>query len=57
MSANMKKIINRGGLVAVIVGIVAVVIGGGDSVSVLEKAGEIAAIAGAVAIFVREMFN
>lgn len=57
MSAKMKKVLNRGGLVALIVGVVAITIGGGDTSQALETAGEAAAIAGTIAVFVREFFN
>lgn len=57
MSANVKKWLNRGGLAAMVVGIVAIVIGGGDTGAALETAGEAAAIAGTVAVFVRELLN
>jgi hypothetical protein len=54
---KLKKWLNRGGLIAIIVGIVAIVIGGGDTSAALETAGEAAAIAGTIAIFVRELLN
>jgi len=57
MSAQVKKILNRGGLVAVIVGVVAIVIGGGDTGAAIETAGTVASIAGAAAILIRELFN
>lgn len=57
MSANVKKILNRGGLVAMIVGVVAIVIGGGDAPGALTTVGEVATIAGAAMVLVRELFN
>ena len=57
MDPRVKKWLNRGGLIAVIVGMVAIVAGGGDTSAALETAGEVAAIAGTVAILVRELFN
>lgn len=57
MSAEVKKWVNRGGLIAVILGVVAIVIGGGDTSAALEMAGTVATIAGAVAVLVREIFH
>lgn len=57
MNENIKRILNRGGLVAVVVGIIAIVIGGGDTGAALEVAGTAATIAGAALILVRELFN
>ena len=57
MSANVKKWVNRGGLIAVIAGIVAIVVGGGDTSAALETAGTVATIAGAVAVLIREVFD
>lgn len=57
MSAKVKKWLNRGGLIAMIVGGVAIVVGGGDTASALDTVGTAVTIAGGVAIFVRELFN
>ena len=57
MTAKMKKILNRGGLIAMIVGIVAITVGGGETSEALEIAGKAASIAGTIAVFVRELFN
>ena len=57
MSAQVKKILNRGGLIAVILGVVAIVVGGGDTSAALETAGTVASIAGAAVILVRELFD
>lgn len=57
MNPTVKKWLNRGGLVAMIVGVVAITVGGGDTSSALETVGEAAAIAGTVAVLVRELFN
>lgn len=57
MSPEVKRWLNRGGLVAVILGIVAIVVGGGDTGAALETAGTVAAIAGAAAVLLREIFN
>ena len=57
MSGNVKMWVNRGGLIAIILGVVAIVIGGGDTSVALATAGTVATIAGAVAVLVREIFN
>ncbi len=57
MSAKMKKVLNRGGLIALIVGAVAIVVGGGDAQSALDTAGTAVTIAGTVAVFIRELLN
>lgn len=57
MNANVKKTLNRGGLIAVIIGIVAIVVAGGDAPAALETAGQAATIAGAVLVFVRELLG
>ena len=57
MSGQTKAWVNRGGLIAIIVGVVAIVIGGGDTSVALATAGTVATIAGAVAVLVREIFN
>jgi hypothetical protein len=57
MSPKVKKWLNRGGLIAMIVGVVAITVGGGDTSAALETAGEAAAIAGTAAVLVRELFN
>ena len=55
MSANVKKWINRGGLLGVVAGIVLLVIGGGDTGAALETAGIVATIAGAAMVVIREL--
>jgi hypothetical protein len=57
MGANVKKWLNRGGLGAVILGIVGITIGGGDAGAAIETAGTVASIAGAAVILVRELFD
>lgn len=57
MSADLKKLLNRGGLIVVIAGVVAITIGGGDASSALETAGQVGAIVGSLLILVREIFN
>ena len=55
MSANVKRWINRGGLIAVVVGIVLIVVGGGDTGAAIETAGIVATIAGSVMVLIREL--
>jgi len=55
MSANVKKWINRGGLVAMILGVVLVVVGGGDVAAATETVGIVAGIAGAILVLIREI--
>lgn len=57
MNANVKKWLNRGGLIGVVVGIVLIVIGGGDTGAAIETAGTVATIAGAVLVLVREILG
>jgi len=57
MSANVKKWLNRGGLGAMVVGAVALVIGGGDMSAAQQTVAQVSTIAGAVIVFVRELFN
>lgn len=57
MNANVKKWLNRGGLVAVIAGIVMIVVGGGDAGAAIDTAGTVAAIAGSVLVLIREVLN
>lgn len=57
MSEKTKKIVNRGGLIAMIVGVIAIVAGGGDPGSAIDTAGTAATIAGTVAVFIRELMN
>lgn len=57
MSAETKKWINRGGLIAVILGIVGIVVGGGDTSAAIETAGTVATIAGAVMVLIREVLS
>lgn len=57
MSAGLKKLLNRGGLIAIIAGVVGIVAGGGDAPAALATAGEVATIAGAALVLVREIFN
>jgi hypothetical protein len=57
MSAGLKKVLNRGGLFAIILGIIAIVAGGGDTGAAIETAGTVAAVAGSVAVLIREILN
>lgn len=55
MSADVKKWINRGGLFAMVVGAVLLVVGGGDVDGAMGIAATAATIAGAVAVLIREL--
>ena len=57
MSATVKKWFNRGGLIAIGVGVILTIVGGGDPSAALSTGATIAAIAGTVAILIREIFN
>ena len=57
MSPKLKKILNRAGLIAMIAGVVAIVVAGGDAESALDTVGKAASLAGALLVFVRELFN
>jgi hypothetical protein len=57
MSANVKKWINRGGLIAMIAGIVMIVAAGGDTTVAIGTVGTVAEIVGAIAVLLRELFN
>jgi len=53
VNANVKKWLNRGGLVAVIAGIVLIVVGGGDAGAAIDTAATVATIAGSVLVLIR----
>ena len=57
MSENVKKWLNRGGLIAMVIGVVAIVVGGGDAGSAIETAGTVAAITGSALVLIREILN
>jgi len=57
MNPKIKVWLNRGGLIAMIVGAVAIVVGGGDAGSALDTVGTAIAIAGGVMVFVRELLG
>lgn len=57
MNPKIKVWLNRGGLVAMIVGAVAIVVGGGDAGAALETAGTAVTIAGGVMVFIRELLG
>ncbi len=57
MNPTMKKWFNRGGLIAIGVGVILIIAGGGDPSVGLATGSTIATIAGAVAVLVREIFN
>ena len=55
MSANTKKWINRGGLGLMVVGVVLIVAGGGNTGGAIDVVGIVAGAAGAVAVLIREL--
>jgi hypothetical protein len=55
MSPEVKKWINRGGLIAMVLGIAAVVVAGGDTQAALGIAGSAAGIVGAILVLIREI--
>lgn len=61
MSANVKKWMNRGGLVAVVVGLVLIGTAGGDPEAAIGTGQAIAGIVvagiGAIGTFIREVLN
>ena len=57
MSANAKKWINRGGLIGMIVGVVMIVIAGGDVGAATQTVGIVAGVAGTVMVLIRELLG
>jgi len=57
MNPKVKMWLNRGGLIAMIAGGVAIVVGGGDTGAALDTVGTAIAIAGGVAVFIRELLG
>jgi len=57
MNANAKKWINRGGLIAMIVGAIAIVVAGGDMSAAQQTVATVATIAGSVLVLIREVVN
>lgn len=57
MSANTKRWINRGGLVAMIVGTIAIVVAGGDMSAAQQTTATVATIAGSVMVLLREILG
>jgi hypothetical protein len=57
MSADAKKWLNRGGLIAVALGIIGIVAGGGDTGAALELGGTVASIAGAIVLIIKEIIQ
>ena len=57
MSADVKKWINRGGLIAMVVGAVLLVVGGGDVDGAMGIAATAAAVAGSIIVLIREMIG
>lgn len=57
MSVSTKKWLNRGGLIAVIVGFVLIKIIGGDTGQVVDTAGTLVTAGGAILVLIREILN
>ena len=57
MSANTKKWVNRSGLVAMIVGAIAIVVAGGDMSAAQQTVATVATIAGSVLVLIREVIG
>jgi len=57
MNPKTKKWINRGGLVAMIIGVLLMVVGGGDTAAAIETAGKVASIAGSALVLIREVLG
>jgi len=57
MNANVKKWLNRGGLAAMVVGVVLILIGGGDTTQALDTAAKVATIGGSVLVLIREVLG
>jgi hypothetical protein len=57
MSAETKKWINRSGIGAVGVGIVLILVAGGDTEVAITLAGKVAVIGGLIIGLIREAFN
>ena len=57
MNATVKKWLNRGGLAAVLVGVVLIIIGGGDVDATLQTAAVAATLGGALMVFIRELLG
>lgn len=57
MSSGLKKALNRGGLIVIILGVVGITVGGGDAGAALETAGQVGTVVGSLLILVREIFN
>lgn len=54
---NVKMWLNRGGLFAVVIGVVLIIVGGGDVANAIEVAGKVATIGGSIMVFIREVLN
>jgi len=57
MNANIKKLINRAGLVAILVGVVAYVATGGSVATATEIVTVAAGVTGTVLILIREILG
>jgi hypothetical protein len=57
MNPNIKIWINRGGLAAVVVGVVLIVIGGGDVAAAMATAGTVSTAFGGLLVLIRELLG
>jgi hypothetical protein len=57
MSGKTKSVINKVGVGAMIIGVVAYLVGGGEADGATQLVGQIGTIAGAVIVFVRELLG
>ena len=57
MKAEVKKWINRGGLVAIVIGVVAYVASGGSVATATEVLTVVAGVTGTVMILIREILG
>lgn len=57
LSPRAKRILNRGGLGMVAIGVVAHLIGGGDAGTAAEVVSQVGTIGGALLVFIRELTN
>jgi len=57
MNPKVKIWLNRGGLIAMIAGAIAIRVGGGDVPAAVETVGTAVALAGGLMVFVRELLG
>ena len=57
MKPELKIWINRGGLIAMVVGVVVFVVTGGDGASAGQIVGTVASITGAALVLIRELIG